>query len=1192
MTELLDTLKGVPQWVCWRYEERDGDKTKPPIVPRDTGKLYASTTDKSTWGSYEEARTYHERVDTDTEGVGFVLTDDDVYAGADLDGCRDPETGDIEPWAEDVVERLNSYTEVSPSGTGLRVFVLGFMPGDSTRAEQPNELDATAELDKTTELEMYDTGRYLTFTGNHLDDTPTDAEQRNDAFHDVHAEFIAEDDEQETAIDDYDSEEAPDLDFDDEEILERARDASNGEKFKRLENGYDGYHNDDTSRADKAFCQMLAFWTGGDRTQMDRLFRNSGRMRSKWDEVHSSSGDTYGEMTIQAALDDQTEYFDPSDGGTTSDPDPSEIDYEEVERGEAILQAQTASTRPAGELQEKNGCYGVPWETRDEDGQIVDSGLDTICNFTLESVSFLGTDDGTDIRMRVIPQSPTEEPYTVRVQPEVFNGQEQFKAEVVTGRTTWFDSSNRTGVPTQTILRYLRETVGEQPAPHRTGTAHIGLSEDGSEFVTPEGSLTADGWEEDPDYEFYTKGGAADEQGALAQKWELAPCEDTAIDEEAVGRIAELLPQTRAPDRGLPILGWFYAAPLKAYIHQWEQEFPILSPHGDTGTGKTSTIETFLRAFGGTGEPLSSTDTRFTLQKHLAESRGLPVWIDEYKPTEMPEGKLDHLHQRLKEVTKERSMPKGRPDLGVDMLWMRAPVILSGEQKIADPPVRRRSIMTNLTREPTRDGTETKAAFGELTGVAYETPDGQQHHPDGHDLREHARAFYRWLMARDEQTLKKWWYDARDDIKQYLSDFGVTVEESEQRGLQTVVFGAHVHREFATDYGADADELPSESEIRDAVAHVISNIGKDGHRREHADDWLELLTLAATEDYVEEGIHYRLVDVQDIEDEALAVHMPTCFTGVKKYLREYNLEEEYTLLNKTDYLDSFRNKADVPDEYVLDVNKRVRGIENGGKATFFDPRLIADKLGEDFNLAAFTGEDQTDIDATQLAQVSPGEMVDVTVACVQTYADPRPWLEQEGFLHDESGWVMFQLQQDNPDYYLDEGEVYRIEDAVAREDSDGVTYVEIVPGVSTIGTIDLGDGHTDPDGHDWIATDSDTETDEAQTAAGEGADEDSAAADGGRVEVDPADDPAETVEEDDEEPASDGPPSDAINSSAHAENVVRTLRANGNDTMTEVQLIASVTSSHDMTPEEVRSGIGDAVERGNLIDDGGKYRLG
>jgi primase-polymerase (primpol)-like protein len=58
-------------------------------------------------------------------GVGFVFSSDDPYVGIDLDGCRNPQTGYIEPWALEIVRRLNSYTEISRSGTGLHIIAKG-----------------------------------------------------------------------------------------------------------------------------------------------------------------------------------------------------------------------------------------------------------------------------------------------------------------------------------------------------------------------------------------------------------------------------------------------------------------------------------------------------------------------------------------------------------------------------------------------------------------------------------------------------------------------------------------------------------------------------------------------------------------------------------------------------------------------------------------------------------------------------------------------------------------------------------------------------------------------------------------------------------------------------------------------------------------------------------------------------------
>ena len=342
------TLREHEKWVCWRYEQRDGKWTKPPIKPYDertgmkqcldvdddrNGEIegdhpYAASTGKHTWRSCKTALEYHEREDTDTDGIGFVITSGDLYAGADLDNCRDPETGDLEPWAREVIDTLDTYTEVSPSGTGLRCICLGVKPGSKSKTTMESTLDTFESSD----LELYDKGRYLTITGAHVDGTPHTVKQRNSELERVYDQFLAapvdgqdEDGRSESMMQMVgrehgsgragQSNRSPELS--DEEVLEKARTAENGEKFTRLYNGYDGEHNSDTSKADKAFCQQLAFWTGDDRDQMDRLFRRSGRMRRKWDEQHSADGRTYGEMTIDAALADQTKFYgEESEQGT------------------------------------------------------------------------------------------------------------------------------------------------------------------------------------------------------------------------------------------------------------------------------------------------------------------------------------------------------------------------------------------------------------------------------------------------------------------------------------------------------------------------------------------------------------------------------------------------------------------------------------------------------------------------------------------------------------------------------------------------------------------------------------------------------------------------------------------------------------------------------------------------------------
>ena len=107
---------------------------------------------------------------------------------------------------------------------------------------------------------------------------------------------------------------AADVDLTDEKLLEKARNAANGEKFERLWRG-DISSYESHSEADMAFCCLLAFWTGGDEKWMDELFRQSELLRPKWDEQHFTNGDTYGEHTVERAINGVSDFYEPSERG-------------------------------------------------------------------------------------------------------------------------------------------------------------------------------------------------------------------------------------------------------------------------------------------------------------------------------------------------------------------------------------------------------------------------------------------------------------------------------------------------------------------------------------------------------------------------------------------------------------------------------------------------------------------------------------------------------------------------------------------------------------------------------------------------------------------------------------------------------------------------------------------------------------
>jgi putative DNA primase/helicase len=278
--DIAQVVKHVPQelrqlqrWVGWRYEMRHGKRTKVPTCAHFNAN--ARVDDPSTWATFRGACCAVSRFRL--SGVALVLTKSDSLTVVDLDKCRDAMTGVIEPWALSIVLALCSYTEVSPSGSGLHIIVRGNLPEGRRRIGK---------------IEMYDNRRAMAMTGAHLDFTPATVEERTAELHALHARTFPP-----VAV--LPARSVVAMPAADHEVLEKASRARNGAKFDALFNGTHRQHS--ASEADLALCRLLAYWTDGDAAQMDRLFRQSRLMRPKWDERRGDRR-TYGEQTIDKAL--------------------------------------------------------------------------------------------------------------------------------------------------------------------------------------------------------------------------------------------------------------------------------------------------------------------------------------------------------------------------------------------------------------------------------------------------------------------------------------------------------------------------------------------------------------------------------------------------------------------------------------------------------------------------------------------------------------------------------------------------------------------------------------------------------------------------------------------------------------------------------------------------------------------------
>lgn len=274
-----EEMKGYPHWLVWKLIDKGGEK--PSKVPFSVHGGAAAVNDSATWGTFKEAAAAYEAGQYD--GIGFVFTGT-PFVGIDIDSCINQETGEVSPEAADIIKATQSYTELSQSGKGLHIIMRGKLPAGRRR---------------NCPFEMYGDGspRYFAMTGN-LYGEHTGLEANQAAIDAVHKKYIAKQEKP-----------AEGSTLEDKQITDMASSAKNGGAFLALYNGdWQGKYRSQ-SEADMAFCDMLAFWTGRNAEQMDRIFRKSGLMRPKWDEDRGDG--TYGEITVQRACGDCKEVYSP-----------------------------------------------------------------------------------------------------------------------------------------------------------------------------------------------------------------------------------------------------------------------------------------------------------------------------------------------------------------------------------------------------------------------------------------------------------------------------------------------------------------------------------------------------------------------------------------------------------------------------------------------------------------------------------------------------------------------------------------------------------------------------------------------------------------------------------------------------------------------------------------------------------------
>lgn len=289
---LPEELKRRGLFCAWQAEQRNGRITK---IPYNTlSGQRAKSNDESCFTNFERAAGA-----SGYSGIGIGIFHG--VCAVDLDHCVD-ENGAVSEKAKEIVKLMHSYTEYSPSGTGLHILFLA--------ENYRYDTDRFYIMNHATGIEVYVAGatsKFVTVTGNEIPDHypfENRTEELNVLLERYMTRAIPEPKESaENAI----NARKP---MPDRELIIRAERSGNGEAFRKLMSGDWKGDYSSQSEADMALCSMLAFWSGADARQMDRIFWQSGLMRGKWDS--SRAGSTYGVNTIQKAIDRCTEVFTPA----------------------------------------------------------------------------------------------------------------------------------------------------------------------------------------------------------------------------------------------------------------------------------------------------------------------------------------------------------------------------------------------------------------------------------------------------------------------------------------------------------------------------------------------------------------------------------------------------------------------------------------------------------------------------------------------------------------------------------------------------------------------------------------------------------------------------------------------------------------------------------------------------------------
>lgn len=488
----------------------------------------------------------------------------------------------------------------------------------------------------------------------------------------------------------------------------------------------------------------------------------------------------------------------------------------------------------------------------------------------------------------------------------------------------------------------------------------------------------------------------------------------------------------------------------------WSGQFNFVSVTGGTGAGKTTTISTLWKLMGMESDPMSADTTTATLLTTLASTNSIPMWFDEYKPSDMRNDKVNEFHNKLRKTTRGGVGQRSNADLSNEGYPLHAPVIVSGEERIQGSAEERRGIFTSFRKSTTDPDTETARAFAKLSGTAAEDEEDSTRstYYEGYDYDDHTLAWVRWVTDQDVDELEAMWRAADEYVRDLLSELGIAVPgDLALQGLQTIRYGCMLYRQFYNDIGGEGDVITDE-EIDDAINFVVAGSVGGTNQRDHLDVLLDVASRAARAGYLKEDDSYTFVH-KGKPNEELRINLATAFDLVKRYAHDHEISEDL-LNNKHDYDSRLKDDG----ENIEWLTARSQNSDPIGRAIGIDTDLAED-IVDGFGRWMWDEDvEGSQPDTWQTLAEAPRGRVNITVEVTDASTDTPDGIAESGVLTDSTNsmdYVVFESDREHIPR-LEEGECYAFRGAKLGN-HDEAPQIVLDGGVRDCEEVEPGYGH-------------------------------------------------------------------------------------------------------------------------------------